>query len=144
MVSRSRADEARTFAVTLHELLRRYQFQDVNRVCEFDLTLTECHALEVVVLAGPLSVNAVAARLRLNKSTASRVLGALETKKLVRRDADAEDRRVVSFEATAEGKRRSAALLAASAERVATLLHGFTDREREAALEILRRLSATC
>src|SRR5687767_10654576 len=127
MVSRSRSDEARTFAVTLHELLRRYQFQDVNRVCDFDLTLTECHALEVVVLAGPLSVNAAAARLRLNKSTASRALGALETKQLVRRTVDAEDRRVVSFEATAEGRRRSGAILAASADRVAALLHGFTD-----------------
>jgi MarR family transcriptional regulator, 2-MHQ and catechol-resistance regulon repressor len=144
MPSRPRSDEARTFAVALHELLRRYQFQDVNRTCEFDLTLTECHALEVVVLAGPLSVNAAAARLRLNKSTASRALAALETKQLVRRTADDEDRRVVTFEATAEGRRRSSAILAASAERVASLLHGFSDREREAALEILRRLSTSC
>ena len=143
MPPRIPADESRAFALGLHDLMRKYQFQDLNGVCEFGITLTECHALEVVTVHGPVPVSSVARRLGVDKSTASRTLAALEEKGLVRRAGEPEDKRVANFAATPLGKTRSQAILNASANRVAAALEGFSVREREAALEILRRLSTT-
>ena len=71
----SRSRDGREFALAFHEVLRRYQFQDVERVCEYGITISECHALELIALNGPLSVNEVATGLRVNKSTEHRAGG---------------------------------------------------------------------
>src|SRR5216683_2738108 len=57
----------------------------------------------VISRGGTLSVNEIAAKIRLNKSTASRVVQSLEEKKLVRRSESAEDRRSVMTSVTAKG-----------------------------------------
>jgi MarR family transcriptional regulator, 2-MHQ and catechol-resistance regulon repressor len=56
------------------------------------------------VQEGPLTLNQLAARLYLDKSTASRVVDALEKKGYVERQANAEDRRALDLVATAAGR----------------------------------------
>lgn len=88
----------------LSELLRVYQFRDRERICCHDLSVTQGHALEVVVDQGPLSMNDLAARLFLDKSTTSRVVDALERKGHATREADPTDRRALRLSATASGR----------------------------------------
>src|SRR5690606_37310555 len=87
----------------LSELMRVYQFRDRERICCHDLSVTQCHALEVIVEQGPLSLNEVAARLFLDKSTTSRVVDALERKSLARREPNPQDRRALRLIATEDG-----------------------------------------
>jgi DNA-binding MarR family transcriptional regulator len=101
-------------------------------------------ALSVVVFGGPQTISALAAVEQVRVPTMSRLVAALDRDGLVRRIADAADRRVVRVEATAAGRtllqagrhRRVAAL----AKEVARL--GAADRRALlAALPLLERLS---
>ncbi|HEV2146568.1 MAG TPA: MarR family transcriptional regulator [Longimicrobiaceae bacterium] len=88
----------------LTELVRVYQFRDRDRICCYDVSVTQCYALEAVVLEGPLTLNELAARLYLDKSTASRVVDALQKKGYVERRESPEDRRALHLVATPEGR----------------------------------------
>ena len=134
-------DEALDFALAMHALLRRYQFQDVEQVCEYGITLTECHALELVAMTGPLSVNELARELRVNKSTASRAVQSLAGKSLVQREVNHEDARAWRLAPTPAGRRLFSRILAGSVRCYAALLDEFSPGERRIALKVLRRLS---
>jgi MarR family 2-MHQ and catechol resistance regulon transcriptional repressor len=88
----------------LTELVRVYQFRDRDRICCYDVSVTQCYALEAVVLEGPLTLNELAARLYLDKSTASRVVDALQKKGYVERRESPEDRRALHLVATLAGR----------------------------------------
>src|SRR5437764_14408754 len=85
------------------DLVRVYQFRDRDRICCHDVSVTQCYALEALVRQGGMSMNDLAARLYLDKSTASRVVDALERKGYVTRLPHPEDRRAVILEASAAG-----------------------------------------
>lgn len=95
--------DAADLHMALSELIRVFQFRDRERICCHDLSVTQCHALEVMVDHGSLSMNDLAARLFLDKSTTSRVVDALERKELARRDSNPSDRRALRLTATAAG-----------------------------------------
>lgn len=88
----------------LTDLVRVYQFRDRDRICCYDVSVTQCYALEAVALEGPMMLNQLAARLYLDKSTASRVVDALEKKGYVERQPSPEDRRALRLVATAAGR----------------------------------------
>jgi len=91
-------------ALALHralgELVRVYQFRDRDRICCYDVSVTQCYALEAVVHDGPLTLNELAARMYLDKSTTSRVVDALQKKGYVDRQENPDDRRALRLEAT--------------------------------------------
>ena len=87
----------------LSELLRVYQFRDRDTICCHDLSVTQCHALEVIGESGPLSMNELAGRLYLDKSTTSRVVDSLERKELAVRAANPADRRALLLNLTGAG-----------------------------------------
>jgi DNA-binding MarR family transcriptional regulator len=139
-VSKKQTD-GEDLALAVHELLRRVRFDDVENVCAWGLTRTECHTLEVTALDGPLSVNDVAARLRLNKSTASRVVRSLETKKLVSREGSADDRRSIRILATKEGIALWQRIVAATGSSYDAALAGCTKAERKVVTRVLRAIA---
>jgi DNA-binding MarR family transcriptional regulator len=89
----------------LSELVRIYQFRDRDRICCHDISVTQCYALEALVRRGPSGLNELAAELYLDKSTASRVVGALERKGYLRRAAHPEDGRAIVLTITSSGRR---------------------------------------
>lgn len=95
---------ARRFSEALSELVRVVQFRDRDRACCYDVSVSQCYALEAVADRGPLTVNDLAARLYLDKSTASRVAAGLETKGYLKRDRAPEDGRVVHLAVTERGR----------------------------------------
>ena len=131
--------EAEALALAVHELLRRVRFDDVQSVCACGITRTECHVLEVVALDGPLSVNDIAARIRLNKSTASRAVESLTQKKLLRRE-DAEDARAWSVVATEQGIALWRDIVKGTAETYAA---GTTAAERKTLIKLLKKIAVS-
>ena len=70
-----------------------------------DISLTQRYALEALLRHGPSTLNALAAKLHLDKSTASRVVAALERKGYVGRAQHPGDARAVLLDVTPAGRR---------------------------------------
>jgi len=99
-------------------LLRIYEFVDlvaasarshrqrerVARAAEVPITGASVSALALVARHGPLAVSALARRLHVEQSTASRQLRPLEVHGLVERKVDPSDRRVAKLTVTEEGR----------------------------------------
>lgn len=95
-------------AADLHEaisqLVRVYQFRDRECICCHDLSITQFRAMEAIADEGPMSMNDLAGRLFLDKSTTSRVIDALERKELAEREPNPNDRRALLLSATTAGR----------------------------------------
>ena len=125
----------------LTELVRVYQFRDRDRICCYDISVTQCYALEAVVLHGPLGLNDLAARLYLDKSTASRVVDALEKKGYVERHANPEDRRALQLVATEEGRDLHARIDADILAGERALLAEFPSEVRQSMTRLIGQLA---
>jgi DNA-binding MarR family transcriptional regulator len=99
--------EATRIREALPELLRVVSSLERQRASTHGLSMSQCHALRLLADNGPLTVNDLAARLILEKSTASRLADALLGKGLVRKRPGMIDGRVVILQATETGLRLS-------------------------------------
>jgi len=125
----------------LSDLVRVYQFRDRDRICCHDVSVTQCYALEALVRQGGMSMNDLAARLYLDKSTASRVVDALERKGYVTRLPHPEDRRAVILEASAAGRALEGRIRDEILAEEQELLAGFAPEVRQAMTQLLRQLT---
>lgn len=130
-------EDARDFFSTVQELIRHYQFRDVNRACEFGITITECHVLDLLAREAPQSINRIAAGMHLDKSTVSRAVQALLDKRLVRCSIGEEDARSRAVALTASGRKLHAAIKADSTECYQRFLGSFPRDARRNAIEVL-------
>ena len=126
----------------LSELIRVYQFRDRDRICCHDLSVTQCYALEALVERGPLTINELAARLYLDKSTVSRVVDALGRKGLLEKAPHPEDRRAVQLVASPKGKALQAQIADEIRENEKRLLTDFDPEVRSAMIELIGRLAS--
>lgn len=133
-------EDSREFYEALGELLRVVQFRDRDRACCYDVSVTQCYALKAVVDRGPVTVNDLAARLYMDKSTASRVAGGLEAKGYVVRTRDEGDGRVVRLQATAAGRALCARIDEDMVREYAELLGDFDPEVRAALSRLVARL----
>ncbi len=125
-------------AEALHEalsgLVRLYQFRDRGQICCFDVSVPQCYGLESLVREGPLTLGELAERLYVEKSTASRIVDALERKGYVARAPHPGDGRALRLTATPAGgrlvKKIRTSLIADAKAVLADLSPGF---RREAA-----------
>jgi DNA-binding MarR family transcriptional regulator len=132
-------------AVALHrvllELKRAYQFRDRECICCYDISVTQCWALEALLRRGGLTLNELAGELYLEKSTASRVVGALERKGYVKRARNPEDGRSVSLSATAAGARLYGRIEGELLAQERLLLSEFDPEVRSSLILLLGRLT---
>jgi len=135
-------DDAEAFYETLSALLRAYQFRDRESAGCHGISITECYSLDLIVAEGAMSVNALAKRLRLNKSSASRTATSLEAAGLVRREDDAEDMRAWRLEASPKGRSLNRKVRAAIVARQKELLARLTPASRKQILWLLGMLAA--
>lgn len=127
----------------LNDLLRVVQFRDRDMACCYDVSVTQCYALQAVVDDGPITVNELAARLYLDKSTASRVAGGLEEKGYVARERDASDGRIVRLSATEDGGNLCSRIEADLAQAYARMLEDFDPEVRGAMIRLMGRLASS-
>jgi MarR family transcriptional regulator, 2-MHQ and catechol-resistance regulon repressor len=132
-------------AVRLHralsELQRVYQFRDRDRICCYDVSVTQCHALDALARRGALTLNELAAELVLDKSTASRVTDALQRKGLLVRAPHPQDRRALQLELTGAGRALVERIEADILEEEKRLLADFAPDVRRAMADLIGRLA---
>lgn len=134
------AADARELHRVLSDLLRVVQFRDRDRICCYDVSVTQCYALEAVLRRGPLTLNDLAVHLYLDKSTASRVVKGLVEKGYVERRPHPDDGRAVQLVATAAGRRLHAAIERDLHAEVENLVAEFDPEIRRALASLLARL----
>ena len=133
--------DTRALSVALGSLVRVVQFRDRDRACCYDISVSQCYALEGVVQAGGLTINELAAHLYLDKSTASRIANGLVDKELLARARDPEDGRVVRLVPTAQGREIHAAVQRDLDEEYAALLADVEPEVRAAVTRVVQRLA---
>ncbi|MBM4183441.1 MAG: MarR family transcriptional regulator [Gemmatimonadetes bacterium] len=134
--------DARLLSEALSELLRVIQFRDRDRVCCYDVSVSQCYALRGIVRAEGLTVNDLAAYLYVDKSTASRIANSLVDKDYVVREAHPDDARAVRLLPTPRG-RAILATIAADEERDYTaLLADFDPGTRAELYRLIGRLKS--
>lgn len=141
LLSSALRQDGRALYRALADLGRVYQFQDRNCICCYDVSVTQCHALRLLADASPMTLNDLAAGLYLDKSTASRVVDALERKEYARRQAHPDDGRAVLIEATPRGKLLVNQIEDDLALQHARILSQFTPDVRRAAIRLVAQLA---
>jgi DNA-binding MarR family transcriptional regulator len=135
------ARDAEELYDALEDLLRVYQFRDRDRICCFDVSVSQCYALEGLVRRGSMTLNELSAHLYLDKSTASRIVDALERKGYVARLPHPKDRRASLLEATPQGRELEGKIRESILAEERQLLADFSPEVRQAMTEVLRRLA---
>lgn len=108
--------------------------------CGEPVAVAEAHALMELAQAAPLSQNELAARLQLEKSTVSRLVGILENRGWVARARSAQDGRARELRLTAAGQQMATDLAEARRTKFARVLAAIPDAERGAVFESLQIL----
>jgi DNA-binding MarR family transcriptional regulator len=125
---------------SMTEFLRVYQFRDRDRVGYHGLTITQCYVLEILIRRGALTLNELAAEMRLDKSTLSRVVGGLENKREITRTSNPADGRSILLEATPSGVRRYQRVEADIVAENAQVLAGFSPAARRQIIVLIDAL----
>lgn len=131
----------RAFSAALGALVRVVHFRDRDRACCYDLSVSQCHALERVVRAGALTVNELSGALYLDKSTTSRLAHSLVERKMLERTRDPSDGRVVLLRPTPAGAATCARIEEDLDAEYAQLLSGFDPEVKRAAAPLLECLA---
>lgn len=132
--------DARALHRSLEDLIRLIQFRDRDRICCHGISVSQCYALEALASAGPLRLNALAGRLYLEKSTASRVMDGLVAKGYAERTRDPEDGRAVLLAVTAEGRELFERIEEDLVAEVRAVLADFEPEVRRGMTLVLERL----
>ncbi len=133
--------DAQALYDALQDLIRVYQFRDRDRICCHDLSVTQCYALDALVRRGGITVNELSAELYLDKSTASRVVDALERKGYLKRNSHPDDRRAVQLEVTRTGKNLFARIRRDIVEQEKSLIAEFDPKTRRAMTNLINQLA---
>ena len=133
--------EVREFHQALTNLVRAYQFRDRDAICCYDVPFVQSHGLEVLLREGALTMTAFAEALFLEKSSATRLVDALERKGYVVRRRDTSDGRFFQLDLTKRGRQLAHKVeedLVAERQR---LLSGFAPEERKVVIRSVRTLA---
>jgi DNA-binding MarR family transcriptional regulator len=133
--------DAIALQAAVSELVRVYQFRDRDRICCYDVSVTQCHALEALVQSGPVRLIALAERLFLDKSTTSRVVATLVKKGYVEQRPDKDDGRATALHVTANGRRLHKRITDELVAQQQLLLADLDPDVREAVINVIRRLA---
>jgi len=122
----------------LMEFVRAFGLHHMDRTpCNQRMSVSEAHALSELAGHAPLSAGELAKRLRLEKSTVSRIIAQLQTRGWVERRTHAADRRITLLTLTPSGGQAESELAEARQARFEWLLERIPAEER---LVVLRGL----
>jgi DNA-binding MarR family transcriptional regulator len=119
-------------------LVRAFGLHQPDRTpCGTPIPVSEAHALGELDRDGPLTQSELGRRLRLEKSTVSRLVTQLSGRGWVRRAGHDGDARLVLIELTPDGSRAAGELAVARAARFTELLRNIPPGQRPAVLDAL-------
>ena len=108
--------------------------------CGKPVSVAEAHALMELSRGQPLVQKELVSRLRLEKSTVSRLVGMLEDRGWVERSGSPQDGRALELRLTGAGRRTADNIAEARREKFARVLEAIPEGERESVLESMRIL----
>lgn len=133
--------QAEAFHEALSDFVRAYLLAERDQICCHDISLTQCYALDALLRRGPSTLNALAAELCLDKSTASRVVATLLRKGYVGRAAHPGDARAVLLDLTPAGRRLHSRIRTDRIAERTEVLAGFAPEVRDGITDVMRRLA---
>ena len=136
-------DQEHRFAELLSEIAREVTLRQAAEVCCGDLTLEQFQTLRALAAAGPVSIGALSATLRVDLSTMSRNATVLERNGHLTRARDEADGRVVLVRLTPKGKRALETLRCDERDVLADVYAHLPAAERTRTLKALEVLQ-TC
>ena len=134
-------DDAAALHAAVSDLVRVYQFRDRDKICCYDISVTQCYALEALAEKGPMRSQALAELLLLDKSTTTRVVDALERKGYVSRRPDATDARALSLQISPSGRTLYDTINRDLIAQQAELLADLDPEIRAGVTDVIRRLA---
>ena len=129
------------FQEALSDFVRAYLVGERDQICCHDISLTQCYALDALLRCGPSTLNALASELRLDKSTASRVIATLQRKGYVGRTTHPGDARAVLLDVTPAGRRLHDRIRADLIAERTELLSVFPPEVRAGITDVMRSLA---
>lgn len=133
--------QGEAFHEALSDFVRAYLVGERDRICCHDISLTQCYALEALLRRGPSTLNALAAELSLDKSTASRVVATLRRKGYVGQARHPVDARAVLLDVTPAGRRLHDRIRNDRIAERTELLAAFAPEVREGVADLMRRVA---
>jgi DNA-binding MarR family transcriptional regulator len=134
-------EDGQSLRDSLTELTRVLQFRDRDCLCAWDISVTQCHALDALVVKGPMTLNDLSATLYVDKSTASRVVDGLQRKGYVQRNRNPLDGRSVLLGVTPAGEELCRDIREDLLEDCKRLLADFEPEVRAAVAKLIQRLA---
>ena len=134
--------QAATLRELLRTLIRKLGILERSEALCCDMTLSQCTAMIELGRAGFLSVNQLAERLDLDKSTVSRSSDRLVVEGLLLREEDPADRRYVVLKLSDKGKQSYSKLEQRMASYFENVIAEIDPHEREQVLKSLQLLSS--
>lgn len=110
---------------------------------EAPLDVAQGDALDAIIELEPVRMGDLAARLRVDASTATRTVDRLAAAGLATRVECRDDKRGVSIKATAQGRRRQARMVATATEALEEILAVFDPDELRHLGQLMERLVAS-
>lgn len=133
--------DTRAFYAAFSALVRLYQFRDRDRICCHNVSVTQCYALDAMAQHQAMTLNKLAAELSLDKSTASRVVDALERKGYVTRSRNSEDGRALDLAITKSGRRLHQLIVRDALAEERAILAPFPRPVRRAMTQMIHQLA---
>jgi DNA-binding MarR family transcriptional regulator len=137
----SPAPDAFTLQAQITAFVRAFGLHQPDRTrCGQPIPVSEAHAVGELDRDGPLSQQELARRLRLEKSTVSRLVGQLITRGWVQRGKRDGDARLVWLELTDAGRKAAGELAATRVAKCAGLLEAIPTDKRQTVIDALALL----
>ena len=133
--------QGEAFHEALSDFVRAYLVGERDRICCHDISLTQCYAIEALLRRGPSTLNALAAELSLDKSTASRVAATLRRKGYVGQTTHPADGRAVLLDVTTAGRRLHDRIRDNRIAERTQLLADFPPEVRAGIADVMRRVA---
>jgi MarR family transcriptional regulator, 2-MHQ and catechol-resistance regulon repressor len=113
---------------------------DARSIASSKLGLSDFAVLEILLHKGPLPVNTIGRQVMLTSGSITTAVDRLEEKRLVRRQACPEDRRVTFVTLTATGRTLIRRVFKVHADRLETLFEPLSESERSTLAALLKKL----
>ena len=113
---------------------------DARSIADSGLGLSDFAALEILLHKGPLPVNTIGRQVMLTSGSITTAIDRLEEKRLVRREACPNDRRVTYVTLTAEGRTLIRRVFKVHADRLEIVFEPLSAAERSVLAALLKKL----
>jgi MarR family transcriptional regulator, 2-MHQ and catechol-resistance regulon repressor len=113
---------------------------DARSIAASKLGLSDFAVLEILLHKGPLPVNIIGRQVMLTSGSITTAVDRLEEKRLVRRQACPDDRRITFVSLTTTGRTLIRRVFKVHADRLETLFEPLSDSERSTLAALLKKL----